>query len=327
MAALYIAAFFRCDQMGSLDLGLVLKIERGSIYDGPGLRTVVFLKGCPLRCKWCSTPESQSYRLEKGYRAKYCILCGKCAAACTQGAICLAEDKLKLNSQLCIGSLNCVRACPRGALEVYGNLMSVDEVMQVVLKDEVFFFHSGGGVTISGGEVLLQSDFSRGILKAARGLGINTAVETSLYGDYSQVDKILPWVDFLYVDLKHMDSDQHLKWTGVDNVSVLDNVKKADASVYQFDLYLRIPLIPGVNDDDDNLAAAAAFSSQLAKLAAIEILPYHRLGVKTYQKLGREYELKDLRPPTHAHVMERVSYLAQLVPTIKVGAGGGDYIN
>lgn len=258
------------DTMGK-DRGVVLRIERASIHDGPGLRTVVFLKGCPLRCKWCSTPESQSFHIEMGY----------------------------------------------------GKEMTVEEVMEEVVKDEVFFFHSGGGVTLSGGEALAQPEFAREILKRSKGLGINTGIETSLYSKYEIIEDILPWLDFIYMDIKHMDSKDHKEWVGIGNTTILENIKKVDDSKYPLKIYIRIPIIPGINDNEYNLTATASFCRDLKRVDRIELLPYHRLGIGTYEKLGREYELKDLASPSREYIVEKVNFMSQLLSHIEVKAGGG----
>ena len=232
--------------------GMILRIERGSIFDGAGLRTVVFLKGCPLRCQWCCTPESQSSAIE------------------------FAEGK------------------------TYGQEMSVEQLMAEVRKDSVFYFHSGGGLTISGGEPLLQVDFCVELLKQALYEGIGAAMETSLSAPFIQVEKVLPYLDILYVDLKHIDPDKHKIYTGADNVRILDNIRRVD--VCGRSLIIRIPLIPGINDDIATLRGMGSFCAGLKNLQCVEFLPYHRLGMDTYRKLGRDYPLSSLRPPEDEHM-------------------------
>ncbi len=251
--------------------GVVLRIERSSIHDGPGLRTVVFLKGCPLTCKWCSTPESQQFGVEKEY----------------------------------------------------GRKMTVAQVIAEISKDEIFFFHSGGGVTISGGECLVQPDFVAEILKECGLRGINTAIETSLFAPWQSVAKILPFLNNLYVDIKHPDANEHKKLVGMDNGVILSNLKKIDESDIPFELHLRIPLVPGVNDTNDTLLAILHMAATLKKLKEIEILPYHRLGVGTYARLGRSYELDDVCTPSWEYIVERAEFLRQQGPRVPVKVGGG----
>lgn len=258
--------------------GMVLRIEKSSIHDGPGLRTVVFLKGCPLRCKWCSTPESQSFDIETGY------------------------DK--------------------GKEFKYGVEMTVTDVVKEIMKDSVFYFHSGGGMTLSGGEALSQADFAANILKEAKANGVNTAIETSLYSNYEDIEKLLPWVDHLFVDIKHMDNEEHKNWVGVDNTIILENIKKVDSSAYNLRIHVRVPIIPTINDDKNNLAKIVDFCKDLKKLEEIELLPYHRLGTDTYRKLGREYELKSLPSPTKEYVGSLALYMWEVVPNINIKFDG-----
>ena len=251
--------------------GLILRIERTSIHDGKGLRVVVFLKGCPLSCKWCSTPESQQMDVEKGY----------------------------------------------------GRILTVDQVLDEICKDEIFFFHSGGGVTISGGECLLQPDFVAGVLEGSLRRGVNTAIETSLFAPWHSVQKVLPYVNTAYVDLKHPDGVMHKKFVGVDNSLIFANLKKLDQSDLLFDIHIRIPLIPGINDADDTLLATLSIAESIKKLKEIEILPYHRLGVGTYARLGRSYELQDVATPSREYIIERTEFVRKQKLDIPVKVGGG----
>lgn len=293
--------------------GCVLRIERTSIHDGKGLRTVLFLKGCPLRCQWCSTPESQRFEPEKGYVSKNCIGCGTCVDACPHGAIIILEDNKKVHtdSSKCKDCFTCIEKCLHGANKKYGKYMSIQEAVQEITKDEIFYFHSNGGVTISGGEPLFQSDFVARVLQECRKIDIHTAIETSLYANYKSIETILPWLNTLYVDIKLMDKKSHKKWTGVNNTLILDNIQKIDRSKYPLEIIIRIPLIPGVNDSDLNLLATAKFCKSIKKLKEIELLPYHRLGIETYRNLGMDYLLKDLASPSSDWVLEHSHFLIQ----------------
>lgn len=303
--------------------GVVLRIERSSIHDGQGLRTVVFLKGCPLSCTWCSTPESQKTALEKGYISNRCTGCGICVDLCPAGAISRVDRIVVVDVTRCTECFSCVAACPQEARKGYGRKMTVAEAVAEVSKDEIFFFHSGGGVTISGGECLLQPDFTVGVLEGCRKRGIDTAVETSLYARWSQVAKIVPFVNSFYVDLKHPDNSRHKELVGVDNGLILANLKKLGYSQLPFSLHLRIPLIPGINDADETLVAAARLAAQLRKLKDIELLPYHRLGVSTYAHLGRAYQLHRVPTPSWEYIMERTEFLRSLDLPVPVKVGGG----
>lgn len=305
--------------------GSVLRIEKTSIHDGQGLRTVVFLKGCPLRCRWCSTPESQSCQPEKGYLRDRCTGCGICIRACPAGAIQLTSDGAKVwtDPAKCGYCFLCVRKCPQRAMKEYGRQMSVGEVVREIAKDEIFYFYSGGGVTVSGGEPLSQADFTAAILRQCRERGIHTALESSCLADWSSIEKILPWLDVFYIDLKVMDPSRHLDWVGTDNRLILENIKKIDQSLYPVEIIVRIPLIPGCNDGDENLAATAAFCRELARIKGLELLPYHRLGLETYRNLGMSYALKDLLPPTAEVIIDRAEFLAGQAPGVPVRIGGG----
>lgn len=292
-------------------VGSVLRIERTSIHDGQGLRTVIFLKGCPLSCRWCSTPESQRSSPQKGYARDRCVGCGRCVHSCPEGALLMAEEGLKVltDASKCKNCFVCVGKCLQNAHIRYGHLMSVRDVVREIVKDEIFFFHSGGGVTISGGEPLSQSDFVAEVLRECRELGIHTAMETSLHAPYESLEKVLPWLNVLYVDLKHMDQELHKQWVGQDNTLILDNLRKLDQANDSLEIIVRLPLVPGVNDSSTNLSAVAQFCRSLQKIKEIELLPYHRLGLETYRNLEMDYLLKELVPPSQERISERVEFI------------------
>ena len=280
--------------------GNVLRIEKTSIHDGEGLRTVVFLKGCPLKCLWCSTPESQKPCAEIGYIREKCILCGICVSACPQKALSIDEEKemVLVDRDKCDGCMLCVKKCPSSALKGYGVCLTAKQVIHEISKDEVFYFHSGGGVTISGGEPFDQADFVREILIGCRERGINRALETSFFSSWEKIESILPLLNLLYVDLKHADPEQHKKLTCVDNRIILENIRRADSSPYDFDLMIRTPLIPGLNDSDEAIRRSAEFVKGLKKIRFMEFLAYHRLGTETYRNMGLEYPLHDIKTPS-----------------------------
>lgn len=295
-------------------IGNVLRIEKTSIHDGEGLRTVVFLKGCPLRCLWCSTPESQSSFPEIGFVREKCTLCGDCVSVCPQEALMVdrAGDTLVIDRLKCDGCMICVKKCPESALKGYGVRLTSDKVIKEISKDEVFYFHSGGGVTISGGEPLDQPEFVREILEGCRDLGINRAIETSLFASWDKIEGILPLLNLLFVDLKHIDPIEHKKLTGVDNAVILENLKKADSSPYNFDLVIRTPLIPGINDSDDAICASARFVRGLKKLKYMEFLAYHRLGTETYKNMGLEYPLPEINTPDLEYMRKKAQNFQEI---------------
>lgn len=283
--------------------GLVLKIERSSIHDGQGLRTVLFLKGCPLRCAWCSTPESQSPVPEIGYDKDLCEGCGRCMGTQGEGSLLGRDENGRVQGD--------PDKCSTGALKRYGIYMSVQDAVNEISKDEVFFFHSGGGITVSGGEPLYQPQFTAAVLRECKKLGIHRAMETCLFAPWHDLEMVLPWLNMLYVDIKLMDSALHRKWTGADNGLIHENLRRIDASKYDIKIIVRIPMIPGITDSDENLTETARFINSIKKLKGVELLPYHRLGTDTYKHLGREYKLHNLPVPSQKEITKKQQHLTQ----------------
>lgn len=275
--------------------GIVFSIERYAIEDGPGIRTLVFLKGCPLNCEWCSNPESQLHTPEILYFANKCVSCGRCVSNCPQGAI-HRDQKFGLITDLDLCTLCglCVENCYYSARELSGVEMTVEQVMDIVLRDKLFYNKSGGGLTVSGGEPLLQSDFVSELIEACKIQDISTAIETSLYADEPIIERTLKNVDLIFVDIKHIDNFKHLDHTGVSNKKILNNIHLIDKMNKNF--IIRVPFVPGVNDDIETQRQIYLWAAQLKNLKHIEILPYHRLGMGKYQALGRDYPMGDLKP-------------------------------
>lgn len=295
--------------------GLVLRIERFAVHDGPGIRTVVYLKGCPLRCWWCHSPESQSLDPEPVAVATRCIRCGTCVDTCAHGAIVETESGVDLLRDACEVCGECVEACPTGAREIAGRAMSVGALMDEVAKDQVFFRRSGGGVTFSGGEPLMQAGFLAEALAACRARRLHTAVETSGFAPWSAVE-VAAGADLVLYDLKIVDDERHRRFTGVSNRPILENLVRL-AGLHRA-VRVRVPLVPSVNDDADHLVALGRFVASLG-LAEVDLLPYHTAGVAKYNRLGRPYALPDVSPPTPDAVNEARARLGRCGLVVHVG--------
>ena len=289
----------------------VLRIEKISMQDGAGLRTVVFFKGCPLRCAWCSTPESQDPRPERYYQQGKCTRCLRCVQKCPSGALSLSADGTRIdwNREKCTRCLQCAAVCPAQATRVYGQMMTVKQIMRNVLRDEVFYFHSGGGVTLSGGDVLCYPDFVKDLLAACKDSAIHTSAELTMYGDYSRIQKVMSGLDTALIDLKQMDPALHQKWIGKDNKLILENIRRASAEFPDVVFHMRVPLIPGVNDMKENIWNTAKFCEEIPNCKTLEFLPYHRLGQETYRYLDREYQMGDLQTMSVESAQERIACL------------------
>lgn len=308
-----------------MESGCILRVEKASIHDGEGLRSVIFFKGCPMRCAWCSTPESQSFKPEIGIDPVKCMRCGACVETCPTSALLMEDASPRVLREKCTGCFKCVEACMHKALKKYGGMFSVREIADEVSKDEIFYFHSGGGVTLSGGEPCAQPRYAAALLREVKLRGIHTTMESSLCASWENIQLLLPYLDCVLADVKQMDALQHKEWTGADNRLILENIVKIDASDYPILLTLRVPLIPGVNDGDENLRALAEFSRRLNKLQAIELLPYHRLGSDTYRLLGRRYAMESVAAQSWEKLEERAVFLSSRNPGVRVIAGASAF--
>ncbi len=270
--------------------GMVFDVQRYSLHDGPGLRTLVFLKGCPLRCAWCSNPESQSPDPQLLYDGDACTLCLTCIATCPSGALTTAgAGSLSWDLTKCVSCGACVRACPNGARRLSGERMTVERVLNLVLRDAPFYRQSGGGVTLGGGEPTYQADFARKLLEAVRANGVDTALETCGQADTREFLAVAELSDHVLFDIKHMDRHRHVELTGLPNELILDNLR-ALMHLHR-DVTVRYPLIPGWNDDLDGLRALARYLAGLPRVPKVELIPYHRFGEHKYRLLGRTYRL------------------------------------
>ena len=287
-------------------MGTVLNMKRYAIHDGPGIRTTVFLKGCPLSCEWCHNPESQRERPEILYYEERCTLCGACVSACEHGAIGVMGDRLTLDQSLCVGCGACVRVCSNGARELAGRAMSVEQVVSEVVKDTLFYEESGGGVTLSGGEPLMQAEFTRDIAVRCHELDIHTALDTSGYAPEKELMKVAGTIDLFLYDIKVVDDVVHLAYTGVSNRSILRNLRMLDEMRKR--IWIRFPVVPGVNDDERALSDLVDLLASLRAVEAVQVLPYHRAGAGKYRRLGREYAFLGTEEPSGE---DAAAYLAK----------------
>ncbi|MBO4289230.1 MAG: glycyl-radical enzyme activating protein [Lachnospiraceae bacterium] len=296
-----------------MNTATILRIEHTSISDGEGMRTVVFFKGCPLRCAWCSTPESHLPGREVYHKKERCTGCGRCLAACRHGALTVSPGTgaVVRDPAKCVNCLACADACLYGAMRVYGKEMTVRQVMREIEKDQVFYFHSGGGVTLSGGDVLLWTDFAEELLKECEACAIDAAAELDLFGPWENVRRIVPYLSHFFADLKLMDPEKHRRWTGQSSETILENLRRADEICAPGAIRVRVPLIRGVNDDAENLQKTAEFCCGLKNVSAVEFLPYHRLGIHAYEQLSRPYALQEEPRMSREEALEKVSFLTE----------------
>ena len=294
--------------------GFVVNIQHFSTHDGPGIRTTVFLKGCSLRCKWCCNPETIARKPELAFNLKQCIgvkECGRCLPTCPEQALHVLESdgRIRVNWDLCTNCGKCVDVCPSKALYHFGREMSDSEVLAEVEQDGAFYGESGGGITLSGGECLLQPVFSAALLKAARERGIDTAIETAGNVSWDAMAQVLPHVDTVLHDYKLTDPVAHKRWTGAGNTRILENYRRAYRAFPGTRFVARIPLIPGVNDDEAHIDAVLDAIAAHPNVVELELLPYHRFGDSKYGFLGRVYALEDFSPPS----AERLEHLRRRI--------------
>lgn len=285
--------------------GVVFDIQRFSVNDGPGIRTIVFLKGCPLSCLWCCNPESQRKEPDVMYDAKKCVGCGKCMKACVHGAI-GPGNTTWVDRSKCVGCGECVNVCPTGALTLKGEVMTVSEVIHVLRRDAHYFRKSGGGVTLSGGEPLMQWKYARELLKACKAQGWDTAIETTGYGSEEAIEAVIPYLDLVLLDCKSTDPVVHKRVTGVSNELIQKNARKIVSMANK--VIIRVPTIPTVNASEEEFHRIAEYAKSLG-VDTVHVLPYHTLGQSKYEMLGKAYamgyEIKSL-PREEAAVYQRV---------------------
>ena len=295
----------RSAKVGQMPKGLIFNIQRFSIHDGPGIRTTVFMKGCPLRCPWCSNPESQDNFPNLMVRDLKCLGCGACVEACPQRAITFSEEAgRRIDWSKCNQCLACAGACIYGSLNICGRYAGVPEVVDEIMADADFYRNSGGGMTVSGGEALMQADFVKAMLQACRERGLHTALDTTGFSPWETLRGVLEFTDLVLFDIKHLDPLTHREATGVGNKRILKNLLTLAKGKR---LWLRMPVIPGYNDTEEHVLEVAALGKS-AGAEKISLLPYHEGGKAKSGQLGRVYLYSEAKPPRDEH-MQRLKKL------------------
>jgi pyruvate formate lyase activating enzyme len=290
--------------MDNSDQGIIFNIQGYCTHDGPGIRTTVFLKGCPLSCPWCQNPESHSFHPDLLFAEEKCTGCGECIQVCPQTAIRIQGKTSYTDRRLCQGAGLCVNVCPNEARAVIGRRVTVDEVFKEVAADALFYQESGGGVTLSGGEPLAQPEFATGILKKCRSAGFHTALDTCGYAGWTTAREVLRHVNLVLFDFKHMNPEIHEKYTGVSNEQIMQNAEKIHHEM-SIPIRARVTLVPGFNDSTENIQATAGFiSGKLSNTVPVHLLSCHRLGEAKWERLEKKNEAAEIEIPDEQKLME-----------------------
>ena len=294
----------------------IFNVQKFCVHDGPGIRTTIFFKGCPLSCAWCHNPESQDFAPEVLVNVEKCTSCQQCLPACPAGAIRATGEGIVTDRASCRACGDCADECLQGAREIAGRHATIAELLTEIEKDRVFYEQSGGGVTLSGGEVLCQPEAARDLAQACKSRGIHVAIDTCGHAPYENLARLLDCADLFLYDLKHLDSLQHRKFTGQDNHLILDNLLRLSATGQS--IHLRIPLIENFNADDAHIESVVRFVRQL-NLTRIDLLPYHNTGSSKYERLGRRYDPAGFAAPAPERLARIAAVLRQVHPNVTIG--------
>lgn len=297
--------------------GKIFNIMKYSVHDGPGIRNTVFLKGCPLNCWWCHNPESQKTQEQLMFFPNRCIGCMACIPACKQNAISAVNGMVVTDKSKCIDCGDCTLVCFPEAREMAGKTMTVDEVVTEVLKDKDFYEQSGGGVTFSGGEPLMQPSFLIALLKELKEKGIHTTVDTSGFASRKTIEEVSKYTDLFLYDLKHMNSEKHEMYTGVTNNIILDNLKFLEEMGKE--IIIRIPIIPGINNSEEDLRAFSDFIKTLPNIKEVNLLPYHKIGEEKYKRLGMPYKMSDVEEPSQEEMEFALNLMKDCGKKVQIG--------
>ena len=300
-----------------MQTGEIFDIKKYAIHDGPGIRTTVFFKGCPLSCWWCHNPESLGTVPQRLYRRERCIGCQECLTACSNGAIREFEGQLQWAADACNYCRSCAKACPAEAVEFIGQTMTVDEIVTEITKDTLFYDQSNGGVTISGGEPLMQPSFLMELLDACGEKGIHRTVDTSGHADTQTLLETASRTDLFLYDLKHMDPEKHFRYTGVANDTILNNLKQLSQRGAR--IIIRLPVVPGINADEENIDRTGALAASLSGVMGINILPYHCAADTKYRNLGLQNKASDAQRPSEDVIASVARQLESYALEVKIG--------